>query len=310
MTDRDRKEFKHPSYGMASFHRIHNGSGRRLFGSSITDHHNTVRLTIGPGTLTHELNNDRYYGSLSGQYIEVEFSAAQFAELLTRMNDGSGVPCTILRRDGACVDDPPDIETETERIKNGFADTLKGYYDRANKYRREVDAATKGLPEKTRKKIQIALDVMEQTFKDNIPFVMTMFDEASTRVVTAAKHEIDAFATHVLGTMGLEAIKDRVAQITDGAEPRKVLSAGDSPRSFHVGDYVKITDVPFHSNAFDVGMVIAQDGTDAVIVRWQRASTQSLAGPSREACSSLTASNESEYAWIGTTSRSIKEGSL
>jgi hypothetical protein len=221
--DRDRKEFNHPSYGMASFHRAHNGSGARLFGSSITDHHNTVRLTIGAGTLIHELNHDRYYGSLSGEYIEVEFSAAQFAELLTRMNAGEGIPCTIRTLDGKSVDEPPDIETETERIKNGFSDTLKSYYERAHKYRREVDEATKGLSEKARTKIRIALDVMEQTFKDNIPFVMDMFDEASTRVVATAKHEIDAFATHVLGVMGLEAIKDRVAQISDGTEPRKKL---------------------------------------------------------------------------------------
>jgi hypothetical protein len=221
--DRDRKEFKHPSYGMASFHRLHNGSATRLFGSSITDHHNTVRLTIGSGTLIHDLNHDRYFGSLTADHIEVEFSAAQFAELLTRMNEGSGVPCTIRTLDGKRIDEPPDIETETERIKNGFADTLKGYYDRAHKYRREVDEATKGMSEKARSKIRLALDVMEQTFKDNIPFVMSMFDEASSRVVSAAKHEIDAFATHVLGVMGLEAIKDRVAQITDGTEPRTKL---------------------------------------------------------------------------------------
>lgn len=228
--DRDRKEFNHPSYGMASFHRSHNGSGARLFGSSITDHHNTVRLTIGAGTLIHELNHDRYYGSLTGEHIEVEFSAAQFAELLTRMNEGSGVPCTIRTREGKRVDDPPDIETETERIKNGFSDTLKGYYDRAHKYRREVDEATKGLSEKARTKIRVALDVMEQTFKDNIPFVMTMFDEASSRVASAAKHEIDAFATHVLGVMGLDAIKDRVAQISEGTEPRKALpGTGKTP---------------------------------------------------------------------------------
>lgn len=226
MTDRDRKEFSHPSYGMASFHRVHNGSGARLFCSSITDHHNTVRLTIGPGKLVHDLNHDRYYGSQRGEYIEVEFSAAQFAELLTRMNDGSGIPCTLRTRDGKRVDEPPDIETETERIKNGFADTLKSYYARAHQYRSEVDEATKGLSTKARDKIRVALDVMEQTFKDNIPFVMEMFDEASTRVVTAAKHEIDAFATRVLDVMGLEALKDRVAQITDGTEPRKALPDG------------------------------------------------------------------------------------
>lgn len=232
MSDTDaRKEFNHPSYGMAGFHRIHNGSGTRLFGSSITDHHNTVRLTIGRGTLIHDLNHDRYYGSQRSEYIEVEFSAAQFAELLTRMNDGSGVPCTIRARNGKGVEAPPDIETETERIKNGFADTLKGYYDRAHKYRNEVDEATKGLSAKAREKIRVALDVMEQTFKDNIPFVMEMFDEASARVVTAAKHEIDAFATHVLGTMGLEAIKDRVGQITDRTEPRKELTDGPKGKS-------------------------------------------------------------------------------
>ena len=83
---------KHPSYGMLSFHRVH-GAATPLFGSSV-QHRDTIRLTLKEGEVKRSLNTDWYFGGK--QLFEVEMSLSQFAELITSLNMGDGIPVTIL----------------------------------------------------------------------------------------------------------------------------------------------------------------------------------------------------------------------
>jgi len=96
----------HPSYGTVMFTRTHCGGGReKLFGSAITNHFTTVKLTIREAELRHKYHEDRIWGDR--KIIEVELSAAQFVELLTTMNVGTGTPCTIrFRQDVGKIEIP------------------------------------------------------------------------------------------------------------------------------------------------------------------------------------------------------------
>lgn len=83
--------YHHPSFGMLSFSRAHGGHSN-LFGSSI-QHRDTIHMVLKEGTVSRDLNEDWYFGG--PEIVEVEMSQSQFAELITSMNMGSGVPCTI-----------------------------------------------------------------------------------------------------------------------------------------------------------------------------------------------------------------------
>ena len=99
------KETTHPAYGIASFHRICGNAGN-LFGSSVyCDHY--VEMEISSGV---EIDNGSYHSYLSSgkPHIRVAFSPAQFAELITSMNIGPGVPCTIKEIAGERIDKIPD----------------------------------------------------------------------------------------------------------------------------------------------------------------------------------------------------------
>lgn len=205
---RDEEErINHPSYGMIGLYRVSNSGGKRLFGSSLEQHHHSVRLRVSPGTLIRERHGDRYYGSLSGEILELELSAAQFADLLTTMNIGSGVPCTILARDGQSIEAPPAVKTETQSIKHGFRETLAAEVKRTRAARREVDALLLKLTGKAREQARIALDVMEQALEGNIPWIVERFHEATTRLTTAAKAEVDAFVNHLVVSTGIAALR-------------------------------------------------------------------------------------------------------
>jgi len=212
------EQHEHPSYGMLSISRSMNTHAMRLFGSSLKSHRGTIRLTVNPGYMQHDLNHDWYYARTQTLF-EIELSAAQFAEAITSLNSGS-TPCTIRFNNGF-LEDPPDIETEVERVKNRFGADLKDMVQVLKERRAEIEKLTGKLSDKAKQQLKIELDVMVQQLTSNIPYVLEQFDKATEKVVTSAKTEIESFAMHALHMVGLEAI-------AEGKLP-KMLAASAEP---------------------------------------------------------------------------------
>ena len=82
---------KHESYGMLQFSRV-SGGAKALFGSSI-QHKDTIVMRLKEGEVSRELNSDYFFGE--NEIVECEMSYSQFAEAITSMNMGTGVPVTI-----------------------------------------------------------------------------------------------------------------------------------------------------------------------------------------------------------------------
>jgi hypothetical protein len=218
----DEFEREHPSYGVLHISRTSGGtSAIRLFGSPLATHYGTIRLTISKGKWIHGLHHDRYYG-MNKDYIEVEMSASQFADAITSLNMGSGTPCTIRYVGGTRVPNPPDHATEAEHIRDNFEDSLGKYATKAHTYRKKIEELTSKLSQKAKDEIRIALDVIEQQLTSNVPFVVKQFQEATSRISTAAKAEVDAFVTGVVRAAGLQSI-------AEGRLP-SLLPSGDTKR--------------------------------------------------------------------------------
>jgi hypothetical protein len=204
----DEFEREHPSYGILHISRTSGGtSAIRLFGSPLATHYGTIRLTISKGKWIHGLHHDRYFG-MNKDFIEIEMSAAQFADAITSLNMGSGTPCTIRYVGGERVPSPPDHATEAEHIRDNFEESLGKYAEKAHTYRKKIEELTAKLSTKAREEIRVALDVMEQQLTSNVPFVVKQFQEATTRVTTAAKAEVEAFVTGVVRAAGLQSIAE------------------------------------------------------------------------------------------------------
>jgi hypothetical protein len=203
----DEFEREHPSYGLVHISRVSGGGGvARLFGSPLANHYGTIRISIGSAKWIHGLHYDRYFGSLRGEHVEIEMSAAQFADMITSLNIGGGTPCTIRNLAGVQIPPPPDYATEAEHIRDNFEGSLDKYREKARTYRKKIEELTTKLSQKARDEIRIALDVIEDQLGSNVPFVVKQFQEATTKITSAAKAEVDAFVTGVVRAAGLEAI--------------------------------------------------------------------------------------------------------
>lgn len=217
----EEETYEHESYGMVAFNRIHGLAGR-LFGSSLRDHHSSVRLVLKRGMRRHHLSRDWYSGVSGPPLVEVILSAAQFADLLTTMNVGDGVPCTIRFAEGRLMEDPPDEDLETEKVRASFKKEAREF---SSKLRGTVDEIRESFEKKNvtkadRKEILEKLASCLMEVEENLPFILESFEESAEKVVGHAKAEIDAFATHTVMAAGLEALADgKFPKALPGHEP-------------------------------------------------------------------------------------------
>ena len=204
--------FAHESYGMIGLSRCRGNV--RLYGSSISNHGNFVTMRISHGERVHYLSKDWYRSTK--RIAEIYLSSAQFAEMITSMNMGEGIPCTINWLNGS-VEEPPDVEIETEKVHADFNRDLKDLVKNLKDSQKEIKdiLGQKSIKVADRKTIEAALAKIVQDVEANIPFVLSQFQEAAEKVVSHAKAEIEAFTTARVMTA-------RVAALTE-ADPNPTL---------------------------------------------------------------------------------------
>ena len=219
----------HPAYGTAVFHRCQGNPGK-LFGSHMENHGSFIGLTISTAERAHDLGRDWIHPDKP--VIEVYFSAAQFAQLLTTMNVGEGTPCTIKHLGiGKRVPEIPDDEkVEHERVvddfKTGLKDLCKGIDSRIKELSKMLDEKS-AINKGDRAKIKGLLEMISREVHANMPFQLESFQESVEKTTVAAKAEIDAMLTGAIHAAGIEALREKAKKVSDGLSERaKAISNG------------------------------------------------------------------------------------
>lgn len=210
MSDEEDKYKTHPAYGLVGFSRATIGGTRQykhpLFGSNLETHSTVIMLQISSAAIKHDLKRDWIHPE--EQIIEVELSPNQFAELLTTMNVGSGVPCTIRRHNGKQIEPLPPFESESDRIRSSFGGDQRKVARDLDVFRKKVAdlLAKPNLTKADRTSILHGIEMFIQNVGSNVPFALTSFEEATDKVVAEAKAEVDAFMTHSIFSAGVTAL--------------------------------------------------------------------------------------------------------
>lgn len=189
----EREKYRHPAFGMIKFSRV-NGGENVLFGSSVK-HNDRIVMKLKHGKQDRYLHGDNYYGR--GLIAEVEMSFSQFAECITAMNVGDGVPCTIryTEKDGYI---PAIVENNSKReqFRNEFSDTIlkamEQVQDQINEIQKSLDDK-KSLGVKDRKEMISKLQQVKYNIGSNLDFCVEQFDEQMEKTTLDAKEEIEAF---------------------------------------------------------------------------------------------------------------------
>lgn len=208
------KTMSHPSFGMIGFSRVSRNL-TPLFGSNI-QHQNTITLKIHTAELNRHLNNDWFHAKRN--LIEIELSGSQYAELITSMNMGDGVPCTIREFNGQSYPDPP-YENPIDIFQREFEAKIKNL---GKEVKSVVEDSLKMLKEKQtinksdREFISQSIQRLIQEISSNIPFVSQQFNESMEKTVSQAKTEIETFVTNRITSLGIDAAKNNQNDLLSG----------------------------------------------------------------------------------------------
>jgi len=204
---------KHASFGQISFSRVSSNS-TKFYGSELPQD-NYISMEIKNSEIHRDLTQDRYF-SAGIPLIRIRMSSSQFAEMLTSMNCGSGVPCTIERLVGTKIEELPTQESRKELVHKKFEDRMKMF---ANSIRENQNKAKEIVKKKTLSKQDIhnlthQLEWLTQEVESNIPFFAKCFQETMDEVVHEAKTEVENAIQHKINVLGLNALHEENKLLT------------------------------------------------------------------------------------------------
>lgn len=195
----------HPSYGTLLFSRK---TGRKdsLFGSSI-QHRDTICMTLYHASIERRSNRDLIYGNKA--IAEVEMSYSQFAEAITSMNIGTGIPVTVryTEKDGNIPH--CDFVSKREQFEDEFKTQRKNATRVSEELIQEVTELfnQKGTLKKADKEeILRKLNKLKMDIGINTDFIVNQFNEQMDKTVMEAKGEIEAFYQNKVNTIASAAL--------------------------------------------------------------------------------------------------------
>lgn len=216
---------QHPSFGMLSFSRLQNSYGLPLFGSSIK-HKNTIRLTLRTGEVERKINTDWYH---SGRVLyEVDMSGEQFANLITNMNCGNGVPVTIRATEkGGRLDffDVP-FESKSDIHEREFKEHCDNTMSEARNLLeiiRQKFAEKKSFTKADKKEIEDLLWKLNLAIGSNLEYQLSSFNEQVEQTMVEAKAEIEMFWQNRIMQIANNAIKDNPNVLLDVSVDNKLI---------------------------------------------------------------------------------------
>ena len=198
-----KNKMSHPSFGAISVTRTQSSGAHAMYGSSVR-HRNTIRIQIRHSELTRELSRD--WCSSHGLICELEMTQNQWAEFVSSIGMGNGVPCTI-RWNGGEVEPCPSISKQ-EQFEREFQNDVMTSTDAMDK---AIAVATELLQKKSltkadREELLSLLRTAKNSITDGIPFIQKQFNEQMERTSTEVKGELEAWQANRMQEIALRAL--------------------------------------------------------------------------------------------------------
>lgn len=190
------------SWGMIGGYKIQSGNGgQELFGSCVKNN-SSIRIVVKQAKRYRSLGETHYMGGHS--LIEIEMTNLQFAEFMTNMNVGDGVPCTIryTTESGGYIP----FEQEESVLETIEQDREK----RINEAETAVKDAIGTIEELVKSKkiskttYDILLNSMRKVQSIDSNFYRDQAQREINKMVTHAKNELNTFLEQKSTSLGID----------------------------------------------------------------------------------------------------------
>lgn len=195
----------HPSFGQIRFSRV-SGSAH-FYGSELESQHYII-MEVTQSEMNRTLTKDWYFGERQS-VLKLRMTTNQFSEMITSLNHGSGIPCTLEYINGERVEPYQKIEDRKSFVHRKFKDRMEEFAKRFNPQTNEaVDKINKSkLGKKDKEELLFIIKNIQTELTNNIPIFAECFQETMDDIVIEAKTEIESAIQHKITTAGIEALK-------------------------------------------------------------------------------------------------------
>jgi hypothetical protein len=209
MTFEEKKDIRHPSFGVINVSRGVCSSKMNLFGSSIQQR-SYIQLSISKAVLARHTNRD-WIRSEGVPIVSIYLSPSQFADAITSLNQGEGTPCTITFVEGHGVQEPT-LESKRVQFDADFEDIMKEVTDPASEFYSKIEyiLSKPNIGKHDKELILKQIDALKMQIESSVPFMKKQWTEQLDKTVVEAKNEISAFLEDKIRTLGLEGYKKEI----------------------------------------------------------------------------------------------------
>lgn len=228
--NRDDEFVTEPCAAVLAFSRGYGGA-KGLYGSKIS-HQNFISMRVKSAYTNHQYGHDSYYGD--ELLLEVEMSASQFAEAITSLNMGDGVPVTLRYTQLTGVIDKPEVpdfrQILNDDILEHVADSRKLVRDARRKA--EEIVAKKSMNKADREEILSLLNRLEISVGSDTMFTIEQLQRQLDSIVAESKGEIESFLQQRLTSIAHAAIAKgtHLISTSDNSKGTHLISTSDNSK--------------------------------------------------------------------------------
>lgn len=215
----DRREtVQHPSYAMVRVSRVNSGKQDYFFGSDVIPPA-YIEFTVSPGEVEMDMGRNWYGRSHTKEYIRFKMTPVQFSELITSMNHGDGIPCTLEYVNGAKVLQQDNKETKIQFNKRKIKEMFTNLYERVLRAKTKTDLlnSSKPLVKEDREAIMGAIYGIEQDLRSNLNFYLEQFNIEMDNIALDVKSNLEASIMQKITQLGIQEFKKLYQELGDGS---------------------------------------------------------------------------------------------
>lgn len=203
----EEQRIKHESFGQVSFSRVSTSGKIGFYGSELKKG-DYIQMEIRESDIDRTLSKDWFHAGK--RLVKVRMSANQFSELITSLNRGDGVPCTIEQVGEKFYEKLPAVENRKEFTSRVFKERMVEFAKTLSekKQKAKLLIAKKNLSKSDQEELNKTLEWIMTETTQNIPYFNDCFQENMDKVVVEAKMEIEASINNKIYSAGLQHLKD------------------------------------------------------------------------------------------------------
>lgn len=201
---KDEEVKRHPSYGVIGISRV---NGHQHFFGSDTKPDSYIDIRIKRAEQINEIGRSWYFGK--ERLIELRMTNTQFAEMITSLNQGGGIPCTLefVAGEGK-IEQEKEKEYKVDFHKRKMSENAQKVLERLNSQIEDATKSIQKLPKKDQENLNIIFSSLKRDLNQNFPWYMQQYYETMETVAQDIKSNMEADLMHKLQQLGLETLQN------------------------------------------------------------------------------------------------------